>query len=148
MNFLENLTTKLNKSPGTFLDSGFSKDNPKFDYPIQCIGGSFNFFERIHPPTTNVQTKFTENLRMPSDFGFFAENPKFTDEHLLQPSSFPNGSVCGHLHEIRRINFGSSKQNPESAKANELSSNFVPNNDNKSYKKINIKPVDLKIKTR
>lgn len=54
---------------------------------------------------------------------------KFTDEHLLLPSLFPNGTVCGHLHEIRSINF--SKQN-----------------NNKSYRKINVKPVNLKIKSR
>ena len=54
---------------------------------------------------------------------------KFTDQHLLQPSLFPNGSVCGHLHEIRSINF--------------------TNQCNKNYcRKINIKPVNLRIKVR
>jgi len=56
-------------------------------------------------------------------------NIKFTDDHLLGPSVFPNGSVCGHLHEIRSINFKS-------------------HCNNKCCRKINIKPVDLKIKNR
>lgn len=54
---------------------------------------------------------------------------KFTDEHLLKPSLFPNGSVCGHLHEIRSINFTARCTN-----------NYC--------RKINIKPVNLKMKAR
>ena len=54
-------------------------------------------------------------------------NIQFNDNHLLQPSSFPNGSVCGHLREIRKID-------------------FAPQNNNVKYKKLNVKPVNLKIK--
>ena len=52
---------------------------------------------------------------------------KFEDKHNLLPSLFPNGSVCGHLHEIRSINFNKQK--------------CILNN-----KKININPINLKIK--
>jgi len=57
----------------------------------------------------------------------FSLDIQFNDNHLLQPSSFPNGSVCGHLREIRKIDFS-------------------PQNSNINYRKINIKPVNLKIK--
>lgn len=53
---------------------------------------------------------------------------KFADHHLLQPSLFPNGSVCGHLHEIRSINF-----------TTQCSSYYC--------RKINVNPVNLKLKT-
>lgn len=52
---------------------------------------------------------------------------QFEDKHNLKPSSFPNGAVCGHLHEIRSINFNSQ--------------NFNINN-----RKLNVKPVNLKMK--
>ena len=56
-------------------------------------------------------------------------NIQFKDQHLLQPSPFPNGSVCCHLCEIRGINFSSQYYN------------------HNKFRKINIKPVNLKIKT-
>jgi hypothetical protein len=77
-----------------------------------------------------------ENLSMQSNnlvcscFGNFNSKNnyiQFKDEHPLRPSSFPNGSVCGHLREIRSINFD-------------------PQNYNINYRKINIKPVNLKIR--
>lgn len=75
-----------------------------------------------------------ENLNMQSNnlvcscFSHFSSNYiQFKDQHLLRPSSFPNGSVCGHLREIRSINFNQQ-------------------NYNMNYRKINIKPVNLKIR--
>jgi len=62
-----------------------------------------------------------------SSTSFKSIDIQFNDNHLLQPSSFPNGSVCGHLREIRKIDFS-------------------PQNSNINYRKINVKPVNLKIK--
>jgi len=62
-----------------------------------------------------------------SSISFKSIDIQFNDNHLLQPSSFPNGSVCGHLREIRKIDFS-------------------PKNSNIKYRKINVNPVNLKIK--
>lgn len=62
-----------------------------------------------------------------SSTSFKSIDIQFKDNHLLQPSSFPNGSVCGHLREIRKIDFS-------------------PKNSNINYRKINVNPVNLKIK--
>lgn len=116
MNFLENLQPKrlISMSTSTFFDNFMKGENS-----LQLE--RFTFLETIDL-----------NLKLDNSFQrigcSFKESPKFTDEHLLRPSSFPNGSVCGHLREIRSIN-------------------FAPKNNNINYRKINIKPVNLKIKT-
>ena len=99
-----------------FLDN-FKNKNENFALKFD---NSFN--------SCDCQIKFNKSTWTFFNSEFFKENPKFTNEHLLQPSSFPNGSVCGHLREIRSIN-------------------FAPTNNNTKHRKINIKPVNLKIKT-
>jgi hypothetical protein len=53
--------------------------------------------------------------------------PIFNDVHNLRPSGFPNGCVCGHLCEIRCINFDMNK--------------------NLSNMKMNVQPVNIKIRS-
>jgi len=78
----------------------------------------------------NLNLKFDNSIyRVGNSMTIRDSQIKFTDEHLLQPSLFPNGSVCGHLHEIRSINF-----------TTQCNNNY--------YRKINVKPVNLKIKSR
>lgn len=56
---------------------------------------------------------------------------QFKENYTLQPSDFMNGCVCGHLHEIRCINFN----------------HIIHNDENNAIAvKCNVPPVNVKLK--